>query len=155
MFAALCRRQKHRPMRHPCVAVIFGQGEPTNPTFRNGHVTDSTRPTARPLPEDLRPQIPLTRTPPKPQHRVQEKQGYEADDIIATLAVQARARVGAAPSISSDKDLMQLSARSTRRKMLDAMKATKASNRDGVFEKGCVFPTVWVDLQALAGDFRR
>ncbi|HCT32109.1 MAG TPA: DNA polymerase I, partial [Sulfitobacter sp.] len=78
-----------------------------------------------------------------------EKEGFEADDIIATLAVQARAAGGRCTIISSDKDLMQLVGGGV--EMLDAMK-NKSIDRDGVFEKFGVYPDRVVDVQALAGD---
>jgi len=98
------------------------------------------------------PQIPLTRTPPKPINiACKEKAGYEADDIIATLAVQARARWRLQRISSSDKDLDAVGSAARRNAGCDENK--KASTVDGVFEKfGVVPPTVWSDVQALAGD---
>ncbi len=128
------------------VAVIFDKG---SHTFRND-LYDQYKANRDAMPEDLRPQIPLTRRATEAFNiACKELEGYEADDIIATLAVQARAAGGRCTIISSDKDLMQLVGEGV--EMLDAMK-NKRIDRDGVFEKFGVFPERVVDVQALAGD---
>ncbi|SDF06742.1 DNA polymerase I [Sulfitobacter delicatus] len=128
------------------VAVIFDKG---SHTFRND-MYDQYKANREAMPEDLRPQIPLTRTATAAFNiACKELEGYEADDIIATLAVQARASGGRCTIISSDKDLMQLVGDGV--EMLDAMK-NKTIDRDGVFEKFGVYPERVVDVQALAGD---
>ena len=128
------------------VAVIFDKG---SHTFRND-MYDLYKANREAMPEDLRPQIPLTRRATEAFNiACKEKEGYEADDIIATLAVQARAAGGRCTIISSDKDLMQLVGDGV--EMLDAMK-NKRIDREGVFEKFGVYPDRVVDVQALAGD---
>ena len=102
------------------------------------------------MPEDLRPQMPLTRDATEAFNiACEEIEGFEADDIIATLAVQARAAGRRCTIIQSDKDLMQLVGGGV--EMLDAMK-NKRIDRDGVHEKFGVYPERVVDVQALAGD---
>ncbi|WP_171175349.1 DNA polymerase I [Ruegeria sp. HKCCD8929] len=128
------------------VAVIFDKG---SHTFRN-ELYDQYKANREAMPEDLRPQIPLTRQATVAFNiACKEKEGYEADDIIATLAVQARDAGGRVTIVSSDKDLMQLVGDGV--EMLDAMK-NKRIDRDGVFEKFGVGPERVVDVQALAGD---
>ncbi|WP_187428588.1 DNA polymerase I [Roseobacter fucihabitans] len=128
------------------VAVIFDKG---SHTFRND-MYDQYKANREAMPEDLRPQIPLTRQATIAFNiACEEKEGFEADDIIATLAVQARTAGGRCTIISSDKDLMQLVGDGV--EMLDAMK-NKRIDRDGVFEKFGVYPDRVVDVQALAGD---
>ncbi|WP_050605165.1 DNA polymerase I [Ruegeria sp. 6PALISEP08] len=128
------------------VAVIFDKG---SHTFRND-LYDLYKANREAMPEDLRPQMPLTREATKAFNiACKELEGYEADDIIATLAVQAREAGGRVTIVSSDKDLMQLVGGGV--EMLDAMK-NKRIDRDGVFEKFGVGPERVVDVQALAGD---
>ncbi|WP_170571314.1 DNA polymerase I [Ruegeria atlantica] len=128
------------------VAVIFDKG---SHTFRND-LYDQYKANREAMPEDLRPQMPLTREATKAFNiACKELEGYEADDIIATLAVQAREAGGRVTIVSSDKDLMQLVGGGV--EMLDAMK-NKRIDRDGVFEKFGVGPERVVDVQALAGD---
>ncbi|MEP5731518.1 MAG: DNA polymerase I [Sulfitobacter sp.] len=128
------------------VAVIFDKG---SHTFRND-MYDQYKANREAMPEDLRPQMPLTRTATEAFNiACEEKEGYEADDIIATLAVQARAAGGRCTIISSDKDLMQLVGDGV--EMFDAMKNNRI-DREGVFAKFGVYPDRVVDVQALAGD---
>ena len=128
------------------VAVIFDKG---SHTFRND-LYDQYKANRDEMPEDLRPQMPLTREATRAFNiACEEIDGYEADDIIATLAVQAREAGGSVTIISSDKDLMQLVGDGV--DMFDAMK-NRTIDRVGVFEKFGVFPERVVDVQALAGD---
>ena len=136
----------HGPDAPTHLAVIFDKG---SHTFRND-MYDLYKANREAMPEDLRPQIPLTRQATEAFNiACQELEGYEADDIIATLACQAREAGGRVTIVSSDKDLMQLVGDGV--EMLDAMK-NKRIDRDGVFEKFGVFPERVVDVQALAGD---
>ncbi|NBE07628.1 DNA polymerase I [Paragemmobacter ruber] len=128
------------------VAVIFDH---SSETFRNTiyPLYKANRPE---LPEDLRPQFPLTRDATRAFNiACIETEGYEADDIIATLARQATEAGGDVTIISSDKDLMQLVGPGVM--MFDPMK-TRAIGPDEVFEKFGVPPSRVVDVQALSGD---
>ena len=128
------------------VAVIFDKG---SHTFRND-LYPEYKANREAMPEDLRPQIPLTREATRAFNiACEEKEGYEADDIIATLACQARDLGGRVTIISSDKDLMQLVGDGV--EMLDAMK-NRRIDVEGVREKFGVSPNRVVDVQALAGD---
>ena len=128
------------------VAVIFDH---SGKTFRNA-MYDKYKANRAPTPEDLIPQFPLTREATRAFNvACKEVEGFEADDIIATLACRARDVGGSCTIISSDKDLMQLIGGGV--VMLDAMK-NKVIDRDGVVEKFGVFPERVVDVQALAGD---
>jgi len=128
------------------VAVIFDKG---SHTFRND-MYDQYKANREAMPEDLRPQMPLTRDATRAFNiACEEIEGFEADDIIATLACQARQAGGRVTILSSDKDLMQLVGDGV--EMLDPMK-NKRIDRDGVHEKFGVGPERVVDVQALAGD---
>ena len=128
------------------VAVIFDKG---SHTFRN-ELYDQYKANREAMPEDLRPQIPLTRDATRAFNiACEEIEGFEADDIIATLAVQARDAGGRVTILSSDKDLMQLVGGGV--EMLDPMK-NKRVDSEGVVEKFGVGPERVVDVQALAGD---
>ena len=127
-------------------AVIFDH---SSKTFRNDIYPEykANRPE---LPEDLRPQFPLTRDATRAFNLACiEVEDYEADDIIATLARQAREAGGRVTIISSDKDLMQLVGGGV--EMLDAMKGLRIGPEQ-VEEKFGVGPDRVVDVQALAGD---
>ena len=129
------------------VAVIFDKG---SHTFRND-MYDQYKANRDAMPEDLRPQMPLTRDATRAFNiACEEIEGFEADDIIATLARKAEAAGGRCTIISSDKDLMQLVGGGV--VMMDAMKGNKVIDSDGVLEKFGVGPDRVIDVQALAGD---
>ncbi|MCC0076236.1 MAG: DNA polymerase I [Rhodobacter sp.] len=128
------------------VAVIFDH---SSKTFRNDlfPAYKANRPD---LPEDLRPQFPLTREATRAFNiACIETEGFEADDIIATLSRQAVAAGGDVTIISSDKDLMQLVGPAVQ--MWDAMKDRRIGPEE-VVEKFGVGPERVVDVQSLAGD---
>ncbi|WP_420327300.1 DNA polymerase I [Mameliella sp.] len=128
------------------VAVVFDKG---SHTFRND-LYDQYKANRDEMPEDLRPQIPLTRRATEAFNiACKEIEGFEADDIMATLACRAREAGGRVTILSSDKDLMQLVGDGV--EMLDPMK-NKLIDREGVMEKFGVPPERVVDVQALAGD---
>ena len=127
-------------------AVVFDKG---SHTFRND-MYDLYKANRDEMPEDLRPQIPLTREATRAFNiACLEQEGFEADDIIATLACRAREAGGRVTIVSSDKDLMQLVGDGV--EMFDAMKNRRIDS-DGVVEKFGVGPERVVDVQALAGD---
>ncbi|MCP5072448.1 MAG: DNA polymerase I [Rhodobacteraceae bacterium] len=128
------------------VAVVFDH---KGKTFRSDIYPEykANRP---PAPEDLVPQFPLTRDATRAFNLACiETEGFEADDIIATLATRARDAGARVTVISSDKDLMQLVGGGV--EMLDAMK-NKRIGRDEVEVKFGVQPEQVIDVQSLAGD---
>jgi len=131
---------------HDYFAVIFdAKGE----TFRN-KIYDQYKANRDAPPEDLRPQFPIVRDATRALNlSCIEKDGFEADDIIATYA-QVGAKAGLdVVIVSSDKDLMQLV--DDRVCMYDPMKQ-RTIRHDEVVEKFGVGPDRVVDVQALAGD---
>ncbi len=127
-------------------AVIFDY---SGKTFRND-LYDKYKANRPPPPEDLVPQFPLVRDATRAFNvPAIEVEGFEADDIIATLACRAREKGGRVTIVSSDKDLMQLVGGGV--EMMDPMKAIRI-DREGVEAKFGVPPEKVVDVQALAGD---
>lgn len=128
------------------LAVIF---DASGKTFRND-IYDQYKAHRPPAPEDLRPQFPLVREAVRAfDIPAIELEGFEADDLIATYAVEA-AKTGARVTIvSSDKDLMQLVGGTI--DMVDTMK-DKPIGPDEVLEKFGVAPDKVIDVQSLAGD---
>ncbi|MBN1783704.1 MAG: DNA polymerase I [Alphaproteobacteria bacterium] len=78
-----------------------------------------------------------------------EKEGFEADDLIATYAAQAKAAGHTLEIVSSDKDLMQLVTDDIF--MYDSMKDKFYYPKD-VVEKMGVPPSQIIDYQAIVGD---
>ncbi|WP_375704041.1 DNA polymerase I [Bartonella sp. AD328YNZD] len=127
-------------------AVIFDY---SSDTFRKQIYPQYKANRAEP-PEDLIPQFSLIRQATKAFNLpCIEKEGFEADDLIATYAKLAT-KVGAKTTIiSSDKDLMQLV--NTHVSLYDGMK-DKHIGISEVIEKWGVEPEKMIDLQALIGD---
>ncbi|MGR3540667.1 MAG: DNA polymerase I [Hasllibacter sp.] len=132
------------------LAVIFDKG---SITFRNAIYPDykGHRPE---LPEDLRPQIPLTREATRAFNiACEEIEGFEADDIIATLARQGREAGGRVTIVSADKDLMQLVGGGVEMMRPGIQgKPNETIGVEGVEAYFGVGPDKVVDVQALAGD---
>jgi DNA polymerase-1 len=132
------------------MAVVFDKG---SHTFRN-EIFNEYKANRDEMPEDLRPQIPLTREATRAFGLpCLEQEGFEADDIIATLAFKARDAGGRVTIISADKDLMQLVGEGI--EMVKPGIQSKPDERidsDGVVERYGVPPELMIDLQAIAGD---
>ncbi len=128
------------------IAVVF---DPPGDTFRNELYADykANRPD---MPDDLRAQI-------KPIHELVAamglplivEPGFEADDVIGTLAREAEARGESVLISTGDKDMAQLV--SDRITLVNTMTDT-VLDADAVQEKFGVPPERIIDLLALAGD---
>ena len=102
------------------------------------------------IPEELIPQFPIIREATNALNlNYLEKEGYEADDLIATYARQATEKGMEVVVVSADKDLMQLIRDGV--EYYDPMK-DKFYGPEDVKEKFGVYPERVVDVQALAGD---
>ena len=135
--------EEYRPEH---MAVVF---DASGPTFRN-EIYPEYKAHRPPMPDDLRTQI-------EPLHRIVEAMGLpllevpgvEADDVIGTLAVQARAQ-GLRTLISTgDKDMAQLVNKEIT--LINTMSNT-VLGPEGVEEKFGVRPEQIVDFLALVGD---
>ena len=128
------------------IAVVF---DSKGPTFRHDMYPEykANRPEA---PEDLKVQIPkihdLVRAYSIPTISVQ---GYEADDIIATLTQRASERSWKVVIVSGDKDLTQIVGPTTC--MWDPQKDV-VYDEQGVKEKFGIKPSQVIDFMALTGD---
>ena len=128
------------------LAAIFDLSEHT---FRN-ELYSGYKANRSEAPEDLVPQFPLIRDAVHAFNLACiEKGGYEADDLIATYALQAREAGAEVTIVSSDKDLMQLIRPGIR--MYDTMK-NKVIGDAEVVEKFGVPPEKVIEVQALIGD---
>lgn len=128
------------------IAVVFDAG---GKNFRH-QLFEQYKANRPPCPADLIPQFPLIRQAVDALNLVSiEKKGYEADDIIATLATKAGQEDFEVLIVSSDKDLMQLV--SEKVKMYDAMK-NKLIGIAEVEEKFGLKPEMVLDILAITGD---
>ncbi|MFP6741556.1 MAG: 5'-3' exonuclease H3TH domain-containing protein, partial [Alphaproteobacteria bacterium] len=128
------------------IAVIFDY---SGRTFRN-EIYPQYKANRPPAPEDLVPQFPLIRDATRAFNLpCIEKEGFEADDLIATYTRLAREAGSRVTIVSSDKDMMQLVGDQVT--MYDGLKG-KLIGIDEVAEKFGVGPERVIDVQALAGD---
>jgi DNA polymerase-1 len=130
-------------------AYIAAAMDSRTPTFRK-ELCPSYKANRPPPPEDLKLQFPLTAGLIEGfQIAVVQKDGFEADDIIATLTHAAEEKGLEVVIVSGDKDLMQLIKPGT--VMFDTMK-NKIWDDAAVEEKWGVPPRLLGDLLAVAGD---
>ncbi len=145
MIFKMVEDQKGHDAPTHVVAVFDHKGK----TFRSD-IYPKYKAQRPPAPEDLVPQFPLIREATRAFNLAcVEVEGYEADDIIATLAVRARDAGARVTVISSDKDLMQIVGGGV--EMFDAMK-NRHIGIEQVEEKFGVGPKRVIDVQSLAGD---
>lgn len=122
------------------------------PTFRHG-LFDAYKAGRKPMPEDLCRQMPLAKETAKALGFVPlELEGFEADDILGTLAAMAESEEDCeAYILTGDRDALQL--------ISDRVHILLATNNDTVLfnkevfrEKYGVESTQFVDVKALMGD---
>ena len=120
-------------------------------SFRN-EIEPSYKANRGETPEDLEPQFELcTRVARALGLAVFEEEGFEADDLIASLAAQVVRGEGRVVVVSSDKDLAQL-VREDGRIVLHDLARDTTLDADGVRAKFGVDPTQIPDYLGLAGD---
>lgn len=128
------------------LAVVF---DPPGDSFRKA-IYPKYKENRSEKPPDLLPQLPLVRDIVR-AFRIPalEVDGFEADDVIATLARMAEAEEVDTVVVSSDKDLMQLV--DAECVLYDTMKSMRYDEA-GVVAKLGVRPAQVLDLLALMGD---
>ncbi len=120
------------------------------PTFRH-KMFDGYKGTRKPMPEELRPQIPLLKELLTSMGvRCVEKEGFEADDLIGTIAKHTDIKT---IIITGDKDALQLvdeqtEVHFTRRGLSDVDIYTHLNFK----EKTGITPPQIIELKALMGD---
>jgi DNA polymerase-1 len=141
MLQALMK--KHKPDFLVCVL------DPHGPTFRD-KIYDQYKANRSPMPEDLREQIPIMlKIVEAFQVPVVQVEGFEADDVIGSLAKQAAQHKMEVRLVTKDKDLKQLLEPHIR--MLNADDDSLYGVEQLKEELG-VTPEQFIDVQALAGD---
>lgn len=127
-------------------AVVFDHG---GPNFRH-EIYPEYKQHRPPIPEALKMQLPLLRDAASALNfKVLEEAGFEADDIIASLAKKANLKGDRALIISSDKDLMQLV--NDKVWMFDPVNQIYIK-LDEVVKKFSVTPSQMLDYLSIVGD---
>jgi DNA polymerase I len=146
---AMSLRKHFKRLKPTHIAAVFDSGAPT---FRQELAEEykQNRPKA---PDELKPQFALAiELVESLGITVFKKDGYEADDLMASLTSCARAQGIPVHLISNDKDLHQLiddDAPSVVQHSLDGKKLFRSQE---VWEKFGVYPEQMIDYQALVGD---
>jgi DNA polymerase I len=134
-----------------CAAVVF---DPPDPTFRN-ELYDQYKANRMSTPEEIKKSVPLIKQVLEGFNiRVIEIPGYEADDVIGTLAKRAEVEGYLTFMVTPDKDFMQL--------VTDRIKMVKPGRSGGEYETlgiqqvneffGVDDPCKVIDILALWGD---
>jgi DNA polymerase-1 len=93
------------------IGVVF---DPPGATFRD-KLFEKYKAQRQPMPDDMKAQIPLVRRLCEAMRLpILEERGYEADDVIGTIATQAAKQGFEVLIVSNDKDMMQLVGKSVR-----------------------------------------
>ena len=134
------------------LAVAF---DTHHPTFRHEMYTEY-KGTRKGMPEELREQVPVMKEVLTAMNiTVIEKPGYEADDILGTLARTAEKEGNQVALVSGDRDLLQLASKKIKIR-IPKTKRTGTEIEDyleeDVLERYHVTPEQFIDLKGLMGD---
>lgn len=125
------------------------------PTFRH-KMYNAYKGTRKPMAEELRQQVPLMKEMLTAMGvTIVEKEGYEADDLLGTIAKQSEAQGLEVSIVSGDRDLLQLASDHIKIR-IPKTKRTGTEIEDylakDVVEKYQVTPLQFIDVKALMGD---
>ena len=125
------------------------------PTFRH-KIYNAYKGTRKPMPEELREQVPLIQEVLTAMGiKIVSKPGYEADDLLGTLAVRSEKEGMDVTILSGDRDLLQLA---TEKVLIRLPKTSRGKttienfHTQEVIEKYQVTPPQIIELKALMGD---
>ncbi|SDB20217.1 DNA polymerase I [Eubacterium oxidoreducens] len=125
------------------------------PTFRH-KMYDAYKGTRKPMAEELRQQVPLIKQVLEAMGiKIMEKEGYEADDILGTIATTAQEEGLEVSVISGDRDLLQLADEHIQIRIPKTkMTGTEIENyyAKDVVARYQVSPKEFIDVKALQGD---
>jgi DNA polymerase-1 len=126
-----------------------------HPTFRHDMFTEY-KGTRKGMPEELREQVPVMKEVLRAMRvPILEKPGYEADDILGTLATRAEQAGDMVSLISGDRDLLQLASEKIKIR-IPKTKKTGTEIEDylaaDVMAAYHVTPKQFIDLKGLMGD---
>lgn len=134
------------------LAVAFDVHEPT---FRH-KMFDAYKGTRKPMPPELHEQIPLMQEVLRSMHiPLLMKGGYEADDLLGTIAKRCQEEGVEVTIVSGDRDLLQLADEKIKICLPKTAKGvTTVYNYypDDVMKEWGVTPLEFIDLKALMGD---
>ena len=127
----------------------------SQPTFRHEMYAEY-KGTRKPMASELREQVPLMKEMLKAMGiAVIEKGGYEADDLLGTIAKRSEAAGLTVSVVSGDRDLLQLASDQIKIRIPKTKRTgteIEDYNTKDVLEKYQVTPSQFIDVKALMGD---
>ena len=145
-------RNLHSILQHYKPGCIFAAMDSKTKTFRH-EMYPEYKATRNKTPDDLHAQIPwITEILETLGIPVLQCDGYEADDIIATVAKKCTETGRTLRILSGDKDLMQLVSENIQILKPDAAATWKVTGIEGVEAEWGVKPEQLLDLLSLYGD---
>lgn len=145
-------RNLHSVLEHYKPSYIIAAMDSKTPTFRH-KMFDQYKANRPKTPEDLHAQIPwICDVLEAMGIPTLQCDGYEADDIIATVADQCNKAGRPCRILSGDKDLMQLVTDTTQILKPDHADVWKVIGKEGVKAEWGVYPEKMLDLLSLYGD---
>lgn len=125
------------------------------PTFRHEMYAEY-KGTRKPMAPELREQVPVMKEMLQAMGiTIVEKAGYEADDLLGTIAKRCEAQGMQVCIVSGDRDLLQLASEHIKIRIPKTKKTgteVEDYNTEQVKEKYSVTPTEFIDVKALMGD---
>ena len=125
------------------------------PTFRH-NMFEQYKGTRKPMPEELHEQVPLIKEVLSAMKiPILTKEGYEADDILGTVAKQAQNAGLEVTVVSGDRDLLQLADAHIKISIPKTSRGTTEVHNyypEDVEREYQVSPTAFIDVKALMGD---
>ncbi|MCK9478046.1 MAG: DNA polymerase I [Firmicutes bacterium] len=125
------------------------------PTFRHVQYKEY-KAQRKPMPEELAVQIPVLKEVLSAMRvNMLSLEGYEADDIIGTVARHCEEGDINCVILTGDRDGLQLATKNTKIKLVTTKAGSTGTtdfNADMVFEKYGITPNEFIDLKALMGD---
>ena len=124
-------------------------------TFRH-EMFEAYKGTRKPMPEELREQVPVLQEVLKAmQITIVTQAGYEADDLLGTIAKLAEKEGKEVTLVSGDRDLLQIASEHIKIR-IPKTKGGRTETEDyyasDVLEKYQVTPVQFIELKALMGD---
>ncbi len=132
------------------IAVAFDKGKVT---FRHDEYSEY-KANRSATPEDLRPQFPILKDMLKAMRiQVFQNEGFEADDLIGTLAAQAEQSGINSMIVTGDRDALQLVSPLTRVMLTKkGISELEAYDEGGVWDRYGITPRQYTDFRGLTGD---
>src|SRR5947207_11860328 len=129
------------------LGIVF---DPSGPTFRD-KLFEKYKAQRQPMPDEMRVQLPYVKKLCEAMRLpILEVKGYEADDVIGTMAVKGAKQDLDVLIVSNDKDMMQLVGKNVR-----TLRTERAAGRANILAAGKKGEGILAWQRAKLGDYFR